>query len=53
VLEVTGWALAAECWRRHLPYREGAPCAACGVTVPCPTWVFADSFIAMSAPLTG
>jgi len=48
VLVVTGWELAAWVWQRHLPHPLADPerCAACGLRMPCPGWLFADAFLA-------
>jgi hypothetical protein len=48
-----GWELAAGLWRRHQPdpLFFGDTCVACGVRIPCPSWSFADSFLADALPV--
>jgi hypothetical protein len=49
---VIGWELAAALWVRHLPEPTAAVpvCRACGWRMPCPSWRFADWFLATAIP---
>jgi hypothetical protein len=48
-----GWELAARLWRLHVPdpLMGGDICTACSFRLPCPSWSFADAFLADTLPM--